>query len=207
MEKYFYTFIILLTVTAFLQQQQEIEHMERLLSDQTQSVVALKARQSKHEQHIRLALHLGRNTQKTLYDSRAVRVVKVTAYSPRLEETDSTPHTTAANTRVRPGIIAVSRDLFNKGWIFGRKVYIKSLGIFTIEDLMAKRKTNQIDIFMGDTTDAINFGKQNLEAYLLASPPPKGATFTELYKAPSQNLTYTTGKICSRKDVSARPTP
>ena len=180
--------------------------MRQLISDQKQDifnqkqeVFALQARQNRNEEHIKLALHLGKNTQKTLYDSRSVRVVKVTAYSPRIEETDSTPDITAANTKVRPGIIAVSRDLFNKGWIFGKKVYIKSLGIFTIEDLMAKRKTNQIDIFMPDTTAALAFGRKNLEAYLLASPPPKEATYTKLYKAPSPNFILAAEDICPKK--------
>ena len=41
--------------------------------------------------------------------------------------------------KVRQGTIAVSRDLFDQGWVFGRKVRIEGLGIFEINDLMNKR--------------------------------------------------------------------
>lgn len=214
MKNYIYLFTIFLVVAAFAVQQQEMRQMRHIISDQKkdifdqqQELFSLQARQNQHEEHIKLALHLGRNTQKTLYDSRSVRVVKVTAYSPRQEETDSTPDITAANTKVRPGIVAVSRDLFDKGWIFGKKVYIKSLGIFTIEDLMAKRKTNQIDIFMPDTTAALAFGRQNLEAYLLATPPPKEATYTRLYTSPSPNFILAAEDICPKKYISTSLNP
>lgn len=93
--------------------------------------------------------------------------VTVTAYSARAEETDDTPNQTATNERVRPGTVAVSRDLFDSGWVFGKKIYIKSLGVFTISDLMAERKRNHIDIFMGDTDAAKNFGVKTLEAHLI----------------------------------------
>ena len=102
--------------------------------------------------------------------------VTVTAYSPSQQETDTTPFITASNKKVRHGIIAVSRDLFDKGWVFGRKVYIKTLGVFTIDDLMAKRKRNHIDIFMFNQTDALSFGKRKLDAHLLAF---NGEEFTE----------------------------
>lgn len=93
--------------------------------------------------------------------------VTVTAYSGRPEETDDTPGHTATNERVKPGGVAVSRDLFDNGWVFGKKIYIKGLGVFTISDLMAQRKRNHIDIFMGDTDAARTFGVQTLEAHLI----------------------------------------
>ncbi|EGJ48714.1 3D domain-containing protein [Desulfocurvibacter africanus] len=95
------------------------------------------------------------------------KVLTVTAYSPRPEETNEDPFTTASNRPVRPGIVAVSRDLFDEGWVFGRKVYIKGMGVFTIDDLMHARKRNQVDIFMFETAKARDFGLQKLEVYLL----------------------------------------
>lgn len=96
-----------------------------------------------------------------------MRKCTVTAYSPRPKETDSTPHITASNKKVRAGIIAVSRDLYDLGWVFGRKVYIEGMGIFVIEDLMASRKRSQVDIFMWKTNDALKFGRQKRKVYLL----------------------------------------
>ena len=93
--------------------------------------------------------------------------VTVTAYSPRLTETDDTPFTTAFMTAVKPGTIAVSRDLFLDGWIPGRKVYIYRVGVFTISDLMHHRKQNQLDIFFPSTSQAIQFGVKKSRAILL----------------------------------------
>jgi 3D (Asp-Asp-Asp) domain-containing protein len=95
------------------------------------------------------------------------RLVTVTAYSNRAAETDSTPNQTATNREVRAGMVAVSRDLFDSGWVFGKKVYIKGLGIYTIQDLTAQEKVNTIDIYIGDTEAARQFGRKSLEAHLI----------------------------------------
>lgn len=97
------------------------------------------------------------------------RMLTVTAYSPTVGQTDSTPFITASNSRVRDGIVAVSRDLYSKGWQFGEKVYVKGMGVYTIEDLMHRRKKNQVDIFMFDTQDALEFGRRKMRVYLLGS--------------------------------------
>jgi len=107
------------------------------------------------------------SNRKRILDLQRTRSLTVTAYSPRIRETDSTPHLTASNKPVRPGIVAVSRDLFDSGWVFGKKVYIKQYGIFTIDDLMAEDKRNHIDIFMYDTGEAVAFGKQVLTVSLV----------------------------------------
>lgn len=96
-------------------------------------------------------------------------LITLTAYSPTRQETDSTPYTTASMTRpVQGKTIAVSRDLFNKGFTFGRKVYIKDYGVFVIEDLMNSRFKKRIDIFFWNTKIAKNFGKrENKQVYLI----------------------------------------
>ena len=96
-------------------------------------------------------------------------MVTVTAYSPREVETDSTPFITASNSPVRPGIVAVSRDLFESGWVFGKKVYIKNMGVFIIDDLMAESKREHLDIFMYDSGQAEHFGVKKLEVFLLGA--------------------------------------
>lgn len=96
-----------------------------------------------------------------------VRVVTVTAYNPVEDQTDSDPLIAASMRKVRAGTIAVSRDLFDQGWVFGRKVRIEGLGIFEINDLMNKRYTQRVDIFMWDENEARSFGKKNAKAALL----------------------------------------
>ena len=97
------------------------------------------------------------------------QVLTITAYSPSIAATDGTPFLTASNSPVREGIVAVSRDLQDKGWTFGRKVYIDSMGVFTVEDLLHERWTNQLDVFMFNTQRALQFGKKNMRVFLLGS--------------------------------------
>ena len=96
-----------------------------------------------------------------------VRTVTVTAYNPTTSQCDEDPLIAASMRKVRLGTIAVSRDLFDQGWVFGRKVRIEGLGIFEINDLMNKRFTQRIDIFMWDEGKARQFGKKNIKAALL----------------------------------------
>jgi|GEM_PF-5125084 len=93
--------------------------------------------------------------------------VTVTAYSPSKTETDSSPYITAFNKKVKPGTIAVSRDLFLAGWTPGRKVYIYQIGVFEIADLMHRRKSNHLDIFFWTRDQAIQFGIKKSRAILL----------------------------------------
>ena len=95
------------------------------------------------------------------------RYVDCTAYTASEDETDSDPTITASMTKVRPGIIAVSRDLFDQGFVFGKKVYIEGLGIYTVMDLMNKRYINRIDVFLGNKKEAFAFGKKAVKISLL----------------------------------------
>lgn len=97
------------------------------------------------------------------------RAVTITAYTARSRECDASPHVTAMMVRPRPGrTIAVSRDLFDAGWTFGRSVYIAGMGVFTVEDLMHKRHNQRIDILMGTVKEAREFGKKSGRAILIA---------------------------------------
>lgn len=96
-----------------------------------------------------------------------VRKVTVTAYNPSADQCDDDPMVAASMRKVRAGTIAVSRDLFDQGWVFGRKVRIEGLGIFEINDLMNKRYSRRIDVFMWDEAKAKAFGKRVSKAALL----------------------------------------
>ncbi len=99
--------------------------------------------------------------------NKPVAMVTVTAYNADPAQTDSDPEIAASMRRVRPGTIAVSRDLFDKGWVFGRKVRIEGLGIFEINDLMAARHDKSIDIFICSNRACQVFGKRQTRAALL----------------------------------------
>lgn len=85
--------------------------------------------------------------------------VTVTAYSADIAQTDSTPNITASNKKVAPGYVALSRDLEKDyGLKFGDMVHLDGFGTFEFQDRMHKRKTRQVDIFMEQKKDAVQFG-------------------------------------------------
>jgi len=85
--------------------------------------------------------------------------VVVTAYNPVASQTDSTPEITASNKRVRPGIVALSRDIEEEfGFRFGDPVFIVGLGFFVFEDRMHKRWTRRVDILTLSRKAAKTFG-------------------------------------------------
>lgn len=96
-----------------------------------------------------------------------VIVAEVTAYTATIGECNEDPGNTAAMLKPRLGMIAVSRDLFYSGWVFGKKVYIEKLGIFIVGDLMNQRWEQRIDVLMPTKEDANQFGKKKLKVALL----------------------------------------
>ena len=162
------TLILALSAVAWLQWDRA-GRLEDRLAEQSRRLDAVESRVRLTDDIGGLFSKLIIDNRRTILDLKRSRQVTVTAYSPRMRETDSTPFTTASNRPVRQGIVAVSRDLFDSGWVFGRKVYLAGLGLFTIDDLMAAGKRNQIDIFMDDTDAALGFGRRTLRASLLDS--------------------------------------
>ena len=93
--------------------------------------------------------------------------VTVTAYSACEEECNPDHKNTACMRIPKKGDIAVSRDLFEHGWTFGKMVYISNIGVYRINDLMNKRFTNSIDIFIDSKIQAKKFGKIITKASLI----------------------------------------
>lgn len=79
--------------------------------------------------------------------------VTVTCYNPDPKQTDSTPDIGAFNNKVKPGGLAISRDLFESGYVPGMKVYLMGVGVFKINDVMNKRWEKRVDIFTLNNTD------------------------------------------------------
>ncbi|MDB5046266.1 MAG: hypothetical protein JWQ08_2316, partial [Deinococcus sp.] len=98
-------------------------------------------------------------------------IVRATAYNSLPGQTDSSPFITATGTRVRPGVVALSRDLL-RSFPYGSKIMLEDMSgrynnllrgrVFVVEDTMAARKTNSLDIWMGTRSEAIQFGARTL---------------------------------------------
>ena len=99
----------------------------------------------------------------------------VTAYTPDPRENGGKGKKsgTAIGTRIRPGIVAVSRDLLKSGWNFGDKVHIEGLGVFTIEDTMHQRHRRSIDVAVPDRKEAEKIGKRRAIVVTLLEGRPE----------------------------------
>ncbi|AFZ68758.1 3D domain-containing protein [Deinococcus peraridilitoris] len=100
-----------------------------------------------------------------------VAVVRATAYNSEVGQTDSTPFITATGTRTRFGVIALSRDLLAK-FPYGTRVRLEDMSgrynsllagrVFIVEDTMAARKRNSLDIWMSSRSQALQWGARNI---------------------------------------------
>ena len=98
-------------------------------------------------------------------------IARSTAYTSVPGQTDATPFITATGTRTRPGVVALSRDLL-RTFPYGTKVMLEDLSgkysnmlkgrIFVVEDTMAARKTNSVDVWMATRTEALNWGARQI---------------------------------------------
>lgn len=84
--------------------------------------------------------------------------VSVTAYT--LKECYQNKGITASGEYVRPGIVAVSRDLEKQGLKLGTKIKISGMGTFVVKDRTSRKNRSNIDIFMNSHAKAIRFGRQ-----------------------------------------------
>jgi 3D (Asp-Asp-Asp) domain-containing protein len=81
------------------------------------------------------------------------RIVTVTAYSRRSGKV------TASGQRVRPGIIALSRDLERDlGATFGDLIHLSGIGAFEFQDRMSHYWTERVDVYQECYHEAKRFG-------------------------------------------------
>lgn len=114
-------------------------------------------------------------------DTHRFLMVTVSAYTSAGSETDASPDITARGQRVRPGTLALSRDLlrtFTPGapFDFGDRILIPGMGIYLVEDTMNPRWTRKADIWFANRATALRWGVRYLyvtnveagEPYLVA---------------------------------------
>jgi 3D (Asp-Asp-Asp) domain-containing protein len=107
-------------------------------------------------------------------DEMSIVDVKATAYNAVPRQTDNDPNVTSCMSVPTVGSIAVSQDLYYKGWTCGKRVHLDQLGIFIVKDVFpkyykGKLVTNQIDVLTETEEQAFEFGvKHNVKAVLLS---------------------------------------
>ena len=99
------------------------------------------------EENSRLLTLLEKKEEKKLY------LLKVSAYTPRRKECDSTPNITALNKKSRPGkTAAVGTDCLE---LLGTEIYVKGLGVFHCTD---RKPSKGIDLMVGSVKEAKKIG-------------------------------------------------
>ena len=91
------------------------------------------------------------------------RIVRVTGYTACKTECDDDPKITASMKIIRPGkTVAVSRDLYQQGWTFGKRVWLEGYGEKEITDLMHERFKKQVDLLVAskEAAKGINVDRQ-----------------------------------------------
>jgi 3D (Asp-Asp-Asp) domain-containing protein len=94
--------------------------------------------------------------------------VSVTAYT--LKECYHNKGKTASGELVKPGMVAVSRDLERKGLKLGTKIKISDMGTFVVKDRTSRRNRGNVDIYMHSYNKAIQFGRQKYTLVLNQVP-------------------------------------
>jgi 3D (Asp-Asp-Asp) domain-containing protein len=116
--------------------------------------------------------------------------IVVTGYASAPAETDSTPSVTASMTRVRPGCLALSRDLLrtftrNAPFDFGDWVVLPGVGIFIVQDTMHERWERRGDIWFPDRSSALRWGTRRVLVGRLTHPDLKADPLSGLGPDPA----------------------
>jgi 3D (Asp-Asp-Asp) domain-containing protein len=86
------------------------------------------------------------------------KTAEFSAYTASVSETDASPLIMASGKMVYLGAVACPRSID-----LGEKIEIKGLGVYTCEDRMNIRYTNNFDIFMLTKAEALKFGRQTMK--------------------------------------------
>jgi len=93
-----------------------------------------------------------------------IMYIMVSAYNSEIGQTDDTPFITASNTHTRDGIVATNSLPFGTVVRFPDYSGDKE---FVVEDRMNKRYYYQMDIWMAERAEAVQFGSQFLKMEIL----------------------------------------
>ena len=88
----------------------------------------------------------------------------ITGYSSDADQTDNDPFITASGKSVRPGIIAANF------LSFGTKIKIPEVfggKVFTVEDRMARKHPDKVDIWFPSEAEALQFGVKTADIVIL----------------------------------------
>lgn len=105
---------------------------------------------------------------KTLF----IGILTVTSYRSVPNQTDSSPYITSNGERVHKYGCAISRDL-HKRWggplDYGDFIYVDGYGLRVVNDLMAARHKNAIDLWVGTFEEEKAVGVKHLNVWIIQS--------------------------------------
>lgn len=149
------------------------KHWEKINNIQDHKIQQLESNIKQHQIEIESLKRKVKAKQKII-DEISRMTIRATAYNAVPRQTDNDPEITSCMSKPTVGSIAVSQDLYYKGWTCGKRVHLDQLGIFTIKDVFpkyykGKLVTNQIDVLTETEEQAFEFGvKHNVKVVLLS---------------------------------------
>lgn len=97
-----------------------------------------------------------------------IGTMKITAYRSVKSQTDDSPYWTSIGIRTNPFIVAVSPDLFkNKTLQYGDLIYIEHYGFKHVADVMNKKHTNSVDIWVDSYSQERLIGTRHLKVWIV----------------------------------------
>ncbi len=147
MRRLYLVYAIGLSTIFIITEYQKIQKMDLLVKTTNQAIANLNAIESKQ-------------CIESIY-------VTVVSYSNVPSQTSSNPDITAFNYKLRPGMIAVSRDLLDMGFIPGRKVWLEGIGVYTIGDVMNARFKLTVDVFIPKESKQKHFKHENVRMVMV----------------------------------------
>jgi 3D (Asp-Asp-Asp) domain-containing protein len=97
-----------------------------------------------------------------------IGTMKVTAYRSVKSQTDDSPYWTSIGIRTNPFIVAVSLDLLKNGTLqYGDLIYIEHYGFKHVADVMNKKNTNSVDIWVDSYSQEKLIGTRHLKVWLV----------------------------------------
>jgi 3D (Asp-Asp-Asp) domain-containing protein len=98
-------------------------------------------------------------------------LLQVTSYRSVPEQTDTSPYYTSIGVHVHPHGVAVSQDLLRSHQVaYGDVLYIDGYGYFIVNDCMAARMTNAVDIWVETYEQEKKIGLRYRQVYVLRKP-------------------------------------
>ncbi len=142
-------------------QEYELSKLDDKASSLGSRFVQLESQMAHKEDLVAALYRYTLDNHKNIQRLKRKRVLQIKAFGPEAKEAH------VPSVPLPSSVVGVSQDLFDVGWSFGKKVYIKRHGVFTIDVLLPKEMKQTLHLYTPSREAARRFGGDEVEVYLL----------------------------------------